>query len=214
MTAQKVHPKLLATPLQRDLVENSEEAKKLHDVTFHIKENTDMLIYTDGSGINNKTGASAIAIQYSVMLSSKSFLGTFECHAVYTGKLQGANLALNFAITKKLEHRTFDEVIVLTDNQAAILSCANPAGQSRQALLRDIVEKIDMLRTEGIEIRLQWVPAHEGIEGNELADQAAKQATGLKTVRRRNGRFKEVDTRWTALKALTPNVRAAAKRMI
>ena len=191
---------------------NSKEAKELHDVTILINEATDMLIYTDGSGINDKIGAAAIATQYGVML--KSFLGSFRCHTVYTGELQGVNLALNFAITKKLEHRTFDEVIIFTDNQAAILSCANPAGQSGQALLKDIVDKINMLRDEGIEIRLQWVPAHEGIQGNELADGAAKQATGLRTVRKRNGRLKEVDTRWTAPKALTPNVRAAAKRMI
>ena len=51
-----------------------------------------------------------------------------------------------------------------------------------------------MLRTERIEVDLQLVPVHEGIEGNELADQAAKHATGLRTVRKRNCRMKGVET--------------------
>ena len=199
-------------PPKTTISSNSKAAKDLHDVTRRISENTDILIYTDGSGINNKIGAAAVATQYSVKL--ESYLGTFSSHTVYTGELQGVNLALIFVITKKLERQEFNEVIVFTDNQAAILSCENSMNQSGQTILRIIAEKIDMLRSEGIEVRLQWVSAHEGIEGNELADQAAKHATGLRSVMNRKGRWEEKDTEVTAPLAGLPNVRSASKRII
>ena len=60
--------------------------------------------------------------------------------------------------------------------------------QSGQTILRIIAEKIDMLRFEGIEVRFQWVSAHEGIENNELADQTAKHAIDLRSIMNRKNR--------------------------
>ena len=37
---------------------------------------------------------------------------------------------------------------------------------------------IENMRHKGIESGFDWVPAHIGIEGNERADKAAKEATG------------------------------------
>ena len=47
-----------------------------------------------------------------------------------------------------------------------------------------------------------------------VADRAAKHATGLRLEKKRNGRMKETDTKWTAPKVLTPNIRSAARRTI
>ena len=91
-------------PPKTTISSNSKAAKELHDVTRRISENTDVLIYTDGSGINNKIGAAAVATQYGVKL--ESYLGTFSSHTVYTGELQGVNLALIFAITKNWSGRS------------------------------------------------------------------------------------------------------------
>ena len=112
-----------------------------------------MLIYTDDSDINNKIEATTVIIQHHVML--KSFLNTFDCHTIYSEKLQEINLVFNFAITKMLKRQlTFNEIVIFIDNQTIIFSCANSTNQSKQILFKKIIAKIDLLKNEKIEIRL------------------------------------------------------------
>ncbi len=40
------------------------------------------------------------------------------------------------------------------------------------------MQKVEELHARGLSIDVHWIPAHEGIEGNEAAGQAAKEATG------------------------------------
>jgi len=61
-------------------------------------------------------------------------------------------------------------------------------------------------------VEFHWIPAHQGIEGNELADRLAKEATGWKQVRGRRGRLIEVDSDNTAPKPnYLKNLGSAAK---
>ncbi len=43
-------------------------------------------------------------------------------------------------------------------------------------LVYQLIQRIRKINKE-IDIHLQWVPAHMGIKGNELADKAAKNST-------------------------------------
>jgi len=75
-----------------------------------------------------------------------------------------------------LGHKT--SLIIFTDNQAAITSSSEPGTQSGQGILRVLAITLDLLRWRGIEVRVHWIPAHIGVPGNEMANRAAKQATG------------------------------------
>ena len=57
-----------------------------------------------------------------------------------------------------------------------------------QTLAIDINVRAQTLIDKGIEVILQWVPSHIGIEGNERADKAAKEAAG-KTIPPRAERY-------------------------
>ena len=89
------------------------------------------------------------------------------------GSLLGTGLASHVG------HR-LGRVFIYVDNQASIRTIGNPSSKSGQHIVQRVIEEIEKLRKDGYVIELHWVPAHMGIAGNELADKAAKEATGWK----------------------------------
>jgi len=82
-------------------------------------------------------------------------------------------------------------------------------------LVKNIVKFTNILRKKGIEIELHWVPAHIGIRGNEMADVAAKQATGWRQKKSKRGKIVEYDSNQTAKPtALTFHLRSARKMVL
>ena len=102
---------------------------------------------------------------------------------MYAGELQGILIATDIAQEVKARQPTFWKINVYTDSQAAIRAVAQPGTQSGQYILKDIVKKVDTLGTQDISINIYWIAAHEDVAGNELADQAAKQAARAKNSR-------------------------------
>ena len=81
------------------------------------------------------------------------------------------------------------------------MTIRDPSMCSKQAIIVAIIQTLDFLRTRGYVVMLHWIPAHEGDEGNELADAAAKEATGLKTSKHR-GKVVERDSNDTAASSI------------
>ena len=70
---------------------------------------------------------------------------------------------------------------------------------------------IDDLRARGTPVQLHWIPAHTNIKGNEEADVAAKEATVWRRAKRRNGKWKEWDSGYTAEKRALGRARATIR---
>ncbi|KAJ5809039.1 uncharacterized protein N7503_001257 [Penicillium pulvis] len=63
-----------------------------------------------------------------------------------------------------------------SQNQAALQALLRPRMPSGQVYLRGAIKNLQKLADQDIQVELRWIPAHQGIPGNELVDKHAKQA--------------------------------------
>jgi hypothetical protein len=94
------------------------------------------------------------------------------------------------------------EIAINVASKSAIRAVENPGNSSGQHLVKFIIIFIEKLRSKGVEVELHWVPAHIGIDGNESADIAAKQATGWRPKKNKRGKLVEYDSKHTAKPAM------------
>ncbi|THC94287.1 hypothetical protein EYZ11_006223 [Aspergillus tanneri] len=66
--------------------------------------------------------------------------------------------------------------VIFSDSQAALKSIRRPRLVSGQEILRECLELLQWCNEQYIQVTLRWIPAHQGVPGNEAADQLAKQA--------------------------------------
>src|SRR5437773_2959514 len=83
-----------------------------------------------------------------------------------------------FDICRAISTQTTKQCVIYTDSQAAITATTKPGKQSGQSLIQSTIDSIDRLKIEqpNINLTITWIPGHEGIPGNEKADEAAKSA--------------------------------------
>ena len=91
---------------------------------------------------------------------------------MFNAELLGACRALE--LSKTLQNS--GKVTVLLDSQAAITQIQGTEPGPGQALAIQAHEAASWLQERRVKVTIQWVPGHAGVEGNEQADQAAKQA--------------------------------------
>ncbi|KAI0999243.1 hypothetical protein K3495_g8953 [Podosphaera aphanis] len=113
--------------------------------------------YGDGSGVAESRSAWGFAVYFggtttNLELSNSGPLAGAE---VYDTEIHGAMAALEAIITN-LGNRNISKIYILLDN----------------------VEAVFRRWAEGIitQVRVKWIPGHEGIPGNEMADQLAREA--------------------------------------
>jgi ribonuclease HI len=160
-------------------IHETKEGARTHHEGYRQRYPDALAIYTDGSGIDGKIGAAAVAPQQGRV--KKVFLSNEYTSTVYAAELKGIYLAFKIAQQELGDSRR--EVLIYTDNQAAITIVGKPRSRSGSYLLADIIELIDEIRPRTRYIEISWIPAHIGIEGNEAADLAAKEATGWRNNR-------------------------------
>jgi ribonuclease HI len=99
---------------------------------------------------------------------------------VLSAEIAAIVAALKYALEhiKPLPQLETSELVVFSDSQQALraIRAGNDARTGR-TLLEKIAESIDAVRRKGIDVRFKWPPGHEGVVGNEEANDAAREAS-------------------------------------
>ena len=75
----------------------------------------------------------------------------------------------------KLWERKPRKAVFLSDSLSALQSLTSETPDDSQKRLMDNINEL----AQSTKVVLQWIPAHTGIAGNEIADQLAKEGTSV-----------------------------------
>ncbi|KAE9402821.1 hypothetical protein BT96DRAFT_936887 [Gymnopus androsaceus JB14] len=132
-------------------------------------------LFTDGSGIEGMVGSAAVLYREGVKISSlRMQLGKETEHEVFEGELVGPSLGLELL----RKERNVSTVSLWIDNTAAISATGSVASGPLHYLMDHFHSLYSRLKRHhpNLVITVGWVPGHEGVEGNEAADEEAKEA--------------------------------------
>lgn len=129
-------------------------------------------IFTDGSKGVEGRGAAYYIPSVDVDSLNNNFFKINKPASIMTLELVAISEALTYVLN--CQNRS---TVICTDSKSSLQHIARCAsGHRGVSVAYDILSKIDELIQKGVQLRLQWVPSHIGIQGNEKADMLAKHA--------------------------------------
>ena len=133
-------------------------------------------IYTDGSKLEesdtpNSTAAALVVPQEHTgqgwLLDSRI--------SVMGAELYGIWRALNWVIDHSQRVCHYRGIVICSDSLSSLLLCRNKSPTSSKYMVYEVQKLLRDIETL-LPIKIQWIPAHRGIEGNESADRLANEA--------------------------------------
>ncbi|EDN93033.1 hypothetical protein SS1G_08898 [Sclerotinia sclerotiorum 1980 UF-70] len=155
-----------------------EEAAMIHNLAFKYRCKNTITIYTDASSTLEGIG---IGIGIAVILpngriSHQETINIGVNQLVYNGELLGVVKAIEYANSIAQPGNKFK---IYSDNQAGLFRLKTPSDLPGQSCQIKAIKAAEAIQNKGAEISLNWVPGHTSVQGNELADSLAKEATKI-----------------------------------
>jgi len=144
-----------------------------------LLDESEVCIYADGSGMDGKAAAVVVLYRRGTEVASLRYqLGPLAWHTTYEAEIAGVVLALQLVCKEE----TADTVWIRLDNQAVVQSLAGRKAKPMQSFLDNVHSLCDAWwredRQQHKSISISWASGHNGVAGNEWADDEAKKAIG------------------------------------
>ncbi|CAG9584719.1 unnamed protein product [Danaus chrysippus] len=146
------------------------DLKRLTEDMIDIQFSDYIKIYTDGS--KTRDGSSFAFYDIATDFGSK-FLIENSCIPIMGVELIAIKEAMHY-----IESTSYHKIVILTDSKSSLQHLLRSArggcvGRNEAYL---VIKCIYRLIRNGVEVRLQWIPSHVGVRGNEVADSLASKA--------------------------------------
>ena len=128
------------------------------------------MCFTDGSKHDERAGAAATILWRGNQKEILIPLGT------HTSVFQAEILAIKWAAEEMILYPGRNKIYIYSDSMSSLY--ALQTWQFMTYLVSECFESLKALALKN-EVRLIWIPAHEGYEGNEQVDQLAKDAADM-----------------------------------
>ena len=155
-------------------LQTPEERRGITDAFLNIHYPCDSWtrVYTDGSAEDAvRNGGAGVCVQHSVDDEEHVSIPT----GLHSTNYKAEAMALEEAATiLERSERTKNNVVFLTDALSVLQSIKSNKDKEQHSLITKLTDLSKRCNTT-----LQWIPAHCGLRGNELADTLAKQGAHL-----------------------------------
>lgn len=145
-------------------------------------------IFLDSSAMNGKVGTAVTLMRAGQPDRTLHYhLGPDSEHTVHKAELISIMLGVHLVKTEKKGNTSF---AIGVDNQATLKAFELDLRRPALHLAHEIIHTANILqktrRKKKYSLQLQWTAGHEGIEGNEKADQEAKAAAEGKQLNKKS----------------------------
>jgi ribonuclease HI len=191
-TREKQYATRISTnPAHRGITKGEAADEHRTRITQISQENEYIIVYTDGSmkerEQENWTGAGWV-VYWKGEERRRGNEGMGRSAEVYDAEilalLRGLEAAIAFQQNTPETSRRQPTIILFADNTSAVEAITKGKPGPSQELSQKFVEMATTFLDEnrGARIEITWVPGHMGIEGNDRADELAKEATELEPI--------------------------------